>query len=400
MFSNLYTYLQFGNEYCGIEHTSVNQESSIVSTVLKKTKKEVDIEAFLQARTIKDLSGQLQKKQHAYLVVNDNQVLSKIIESDGADDIQLVNKAFPNINLKDFYFEIIKQVNTHFISISRKAHIDELVSKYKSNGIQIIDFSLGNSIFSNVSAFIDTEEVRTSNAEIILKERGIKTIEKIESSETKTYDINGLQVDNQRLLSLSGALSAILRKQESKTNFGAQKQSLQDDYKQSRFFTQFSKAGLVFILGLLLINFFVFNNYFDKVNSLQATSQINQTTKAKVLGMSEKVIKVEKMVNDMLEGSSSMSSFYINAIIQSLPNSVLLSELNYQPLIKRIKADTPIEVDKANIIVSGASNNSEAFLTWLTLLENYSWIKKTEIIEYGSDSGRRSDFNIKIIIND
>ncbi|WP_308990634.1 hypothetical protein QLS71_004040 [Mariniflexile litorale] len=158
------------------------------------------------------------------------------------------------------------------------------------------------------------------------------------------------------------------------------------------------KFGLVFILIGLLFNFFVFNYYFEAVHSLQQTSQINQTTKQKLLELNGSVNKSQKMVDDMLKSSSSKSSFYVNAVIQGLPNSILLTEVNYQPLLKRIKSGQSIETDHNTMLVSGESNHSESFSKWIADLEVIDWVEKVEILHYEDTSTLVSNFSLKLII--
>lgn len=130
---------------------------------------------------------------------------------------------------------------------------------------------------------------------------------------------------------------------------------------------------MAILLGILLINFFLFNHYYSAVNELQQTSQINKS-------------------------SSSKSSFYVNAIIESLPTTILLSELNYQPLLKRIKAEKAIENEVNTILISGASTRSVSFSKWITSLEFFDWTRSVEILSYKDISKSTSDFSIKLKI--
>ena len=50
-------------------------------------------------------------------VKRNNLLLSKQIKTKQLEEDQLVYKAFPNINLNDFYYEIVTQNTSHFISI-------------------------------------------------------------------------------------------------------------------------------------------------------------------------------------------------------------------------------------------------------------------------------------------
>lgn len=400
MLNTISTYLQFGNYFCGIEHTTKNSKDIIVASLIKKSKKEIDIERVIEGFTIEEVTQKLPKKQHAVLILNDNNVLSKSIESEQSDNLKLVYKAFPNINIDDFYFEILHQNKTCFISLCRKQYVDDLIQSYREKGVSILKFSLGNTLISTVLEFVDLGHINTSNAIISINNNQIQHIEKTKSSELIHYDINGIQTSNSEVLSLSGALQIVLQANNSQTNFEKKKQTLFNHYKQTHFFSQFLKSGLVFILGLLLINYLIFSHYFNSVNELTELSEVNQGTKSTFLNLNTIVSKKQKRVDDLLKSNASKSSFYLNTIIQDLPNSILLSEFNYQPIKKRIKKGVPIEVTFNSITVSGTSSNSDIFSKWIAEIEEFNWTHNVSIIHYGSTSNTTSDFTIKIIITD
>ena len=401
MLNDITTYLQFRNRYCGIEHTSKKGLDKLYITLLKKIKKQVDVESHFEESSIKGMSEKLPKNQHAVLIINNQNVLTKKVESDQIEKLKLVYKAFPNINPEDFYYEVLQQKTIHFVSICRKLYIGELLEEYGDNGIPIIDIVLGNQLVSGVSNFISSKSIYTSNARISIEDNSITNIENIGEFESKEFNINGLKVTSNYLLSLSAVLRVILNSYTPNTNFDAHKILLENDYKQSRFFNLFVKFALIFLLGLLMTNFFFFNHYFNGINSLQQTAQINQTTKHKVLLLDESVTKTQKMVDDMLQSSSSKSSFYTNTIIHGLPNSILLSEFNYQPLLKRIKPEQSIESNSDTILISGTSTNSELFSSWIANLEINSWVNKVEILSYQDISRLNSNFSIKLkVVNE
>jgi Tfp pilus assembly protein PilN len=400
MLKDITTYLQFGNRFCGIEHTSENGQDKLYVTLLKKTKKEVDIEKSFNTTTIGALADKLPKNQHAVLIINNEHVLTKKIESDVNNDLKLVYKAFPNIKLDEFYYEVLIQKSIHFVSICRKTDIETLINEYKNVGVYIIDISLGNTVVFSICEFINSKTILTSNAHIIIEDNSIIAIDKAVKIIQTDYDVKGIKISNNWLLSFSGVLALILNNHYPYTNIEEYKWLLVNEYKQSHFFTQFLKLGLIFILGLLLINFFFFNHYFNTVNDLQQISQINQTTKNKVLELNQTVSKTQKMVDDMLKSSSSKSSFYVNAIAESVPNTILLSELNYQPLLKRIKAEQPIENNLNAILISGTSNSSESYSKWIADLESIDWVTKVEILSYADVSKSTSDFSIKLNLID
>ncbi len=400
MFEYLKSYLLYGNQFCGVEHTTNNDEPIIYASVLKKTKKAVDISEVFTLPSIKDLTERLSKKQHVFLIVNNDHVLTKTIKSEQTDDLKLVNKAFPNINASDFYYEILKQDTNYFVSICRQSYVDGLIESYTENGLYILNFSLGNSILTNIIKYIDDPIIFTSNTAIANNNGFITSIDFNSTIQKEQYNINGLTTLNSHVLSLSGALSPILNSYQSVVNYKNQRNNLASTYKQIRFFNQFFKISLIFILGVLLVNFLFFNFYFEKVEALNETSQINQAAKEKIVKLNETVSKLQKTTDDMLKSSSSKSSFYINTIVNSLPESILLSEINYQPLEKKIKKDKTILLRKNTIIVSGDSNSSLLYSEWISTLENMDWVNNIEVLDYSDVKTTVSHFSIKINMTD
>lgn len=400
MLKRLQTYLEYGNRFCGIEQTALYGEDIHYVTVLKKSKKQLNIQSTFHVTSLDALHTKLEKKQHVFLIINNDQVLTKRIESTQTEIQKLVYTAFPNINLEDFLCEIYTQEHSQFVSICRKTYVEKLISQYKNIGISIINIALGNSAIASISGFIGSETFFTSNASLLIKNKTIEQIKKLDHIAPIDYNINGLLVNNTQVLSLSGALDPLLHGFQPITNFDDLKGTLKKEHVQSRTFSLFLKTGLTAILSVLLINFFVFNYYFNKVNTLKQTSQINQTTKQNLLKLNKEVSKSQKMVEDMLKGSSSKSSFYANTIIQSLPQSVLLTAFNYQPILKRIKKEQHITINTNTILISGASNNSAQFSIWLADLETVKWIQQVDILNYEDTSKSKSNFGIKLTIVD
>ena len=397
MLNTFWTYLHYGKRFCGVEHSTDYEEEILNATVLIQTKKELNISASFKENTIEGLVKKLPKHQHLVLIVNNEKVLSKTIETKQTEALKLVYSAFPNINLEDFYFEIHSQKNTHFINICRKDYITTLIETYDKHKLSILNISLGNHSLSNLFEFIHEKTIYSSNAKITLKNNELIQIEK-GSVISESYDVNGSNVTNDQMLSFSGALQPILKNNSTNTNFVTEKNRLEDSYKQTRFFNLFIKFGGLFILGLLLINFLFFNHYFNSVNKLAQVSEINQVTKNQITVLNESVSKKMKLVDDLLKSNGSKSSFYSHTIIQSLPKTILLSDYHYQPLLRRIKEELPIELNTNHIVISGSCIKSADFSEWINHLEKMEWIAKVSILEYRNTNSKKSNFKISISI--
>ena len=178
MLNIIWTYLQYGKHFCGVELSTQNQTEILNATVLLQSKKELNISASFKENTVESLSKKLSKHQHIVLIVNNDKVLSKTIENKQTDALKLVYSAFPNINLEDFYFEVLSQKNTHFINICRKDYINTLVETYAKHQLLILNISLGNHSLSNLVGFLHEKTIYSSNAKITLENDDIIQIEK------------------------------------------------------------------------------------------------------------------------------------------------------------------------------------------------------------------------------
>jgi len=397
MLHKFITYLILGKRFCGIEISSRNSKDTFLVTSLRKRKKELTIDMQFEVESVDLIAEKLPKKQHVFLIVNTNHVLFKKVTTSNTNQNAILNGAFPNINTHDFYYEIISgNNNTSFIALCRKNYVDTIIDDFKAKNIFVTSFSLSNNLITEITNFVTLKSIQSSNAQVTL-DGEIKDVNITDTiNKQEEYDVNGLLTANKYILSLSGALTAFLNTNNRISNSEEKINSLFQDFKHQILFKKGLQGSLIVFLVALLLNFFLFNHYFSKVNELQQTSQVNTINKNAVLSLDKKLKKTEKIATDILKSSASKSSFYVNEIIKLIPNSILLSELNYQPLQKRIKKNQNILIQNNTIIISGVSSESESFSNWIKQLENYEWVKTVDIHDYSDTSTSRTEFSIKL----
>jgi hypothetical protein len=392
------SYLTYGNHFYSVEQTQINDEICYYGIELKRSKNQVEVVKSFQFNQLKDASTHIPKHKPVALVINNNFVITKKIESRETDDLKLLHTAFPNIKINDFYYEILKQDSIHFVSICRKLYLYDLLKEFQTHHISFIDFSLGNLILSTISELIPEDSICTNNANIKKENNQIISINANLHPVEVFYEFNDTILNNSNLLNFSSALGLITKVKKTEFFFGSKQKVALTHFKEKQFFNQFMKIGLSSLFILLLVNFFLFNNYYTKVNKLRGTAEVLITSKTKLVSLNDKVQKTQKVLEDILKSNSSKSSFYLDAFTQSLPNSILMSEFNYQPLSRKIKDNKPIENDTNTILVSGSTLESITLSEWISKLESFSWIKKIEIINFEDTSKSSSEFTLKVSI--
>ena len=255
-------------------------------------------------------------------------------------------------------------------------------------------------MLSSIANLISEKVIYTTNATVTKEDNQIHSIHVAENLTESSYTFNDTNLTNNELLNFSSALSLITNAKQTVSAFNNKEQVLLSRFKEKRFFTQFTKIGLSFLFMTLLINFFLFSNYYDKANRLRETSQVLETSKSNIMSLSTKVKKSQKLVEDVLKTNASRSSFYADALIKDIPESIVLTQLNYQPLLKKIKADKPIDNDANIIIVSGTSSERILVPEWISTLETMNWIQYIEILSFDDTQKSTSSFSFKIHIQD
>lgn len=385
----------YGNTYCAIEHSFVNDKRCFNVLVLTYKKKTLEIASSQSFGNLQEVIDKLPKQQHVFVIINTNKVLSKKIE--GVHELtKAVSSAFPNIKSEDFAIEILPQQTHSFVSICRNQDVEDILDAYAKYKINVIGYSLGNNSVATLVPYSIDELIQTANSEINVKESIISSITKRKNIKNELYEINGLKINSASILPLSGILSYYANVNLTKVSYAKIITKLKDDYKQKRIFTNAIKIGLGFIFLVLIVNFLIFSNYRDQIIMLKGEQQVNEKYKEALVSLNQEVAKKRNLVVDISSTAVSKVSYYMDELASSLPNSILLSHIQYQPLQKSIKAGKEIEVAQHTILVSGNSNKSEDFSTWIADLENQDWVDNVFVLEYGIGKKSKTAFKLHL----
>lgn len=385
----------FGKHYLGVEFFTMGNEDRIAFLQLDRKKNELVIarnEIFESAET-------LEKEKSKFplsLVINNKNVLQKEIEGTESNDKKLLHKAFPNITIADFYFEIIHFDNKSIISICRKTYVDELIDSL-SDTFRIASISLGISPVKQLVNFNIPEKIYTNSQIINFGSEG-QLLNSLVDTSSQFCNINELDIQSAYILSFSGILQMLFKNEVSSGNIKELSQKLIEDFRQKSFFELGLKTAIGFILCLLLINFLVFNHYFKKANHLTETASLNKAGIENVVKLKNRIKDKEQKLEDFSIQSASKSSLKINEIVKNIPSSLLLSEITYYPLQKKVKENEAIIVEDKIINVTGNTLNNEAFTHWIEQTEKLDWIERIVITSFGRDTENKTSFEIKIFI--
>lgn len=400
MVTKLRTYLKEGFTYSGLEISESEKGQAYFLLELKKSKGELLITNKKELASLEELPAFIQKKYPIFLCINTDDILTKKVEAPQATNAEaIVNQAFPNIDLNNFYYEIIQLSNNPIVTLSRKESVDSILKKLQDLKVKISTFSLGVSAIENVIPYLEETTLNVSNFEINLIDKNIASLVSVEEVNKQLYTINGLELSSSYLLSFSQILGN-LNQHASNTNFAEVTENLKWEFKNFRIFNQVLKIALAFFIALLLGNFFVYNSYHEEVGNLKAAMEATSSKKDELTFLDASVKRKQERVETLSNSSNSKATFYLDLFAQRIPTSILLSEIKYQPLAKPVRESKPILLENGTILVSGISKDVNAFSFWVEDLEKQEWINSVETLDYDYAGKSTSNFLIEIGFNE
>ncbi|WP_108867458.1 hypothetical protein [Aquimarina aquimarini] len=397
MRSLLSSYNPIGKTLVALEYSIQQEELVVFGLELVQKKGELNIAQTFTLKELEKLQSVLKTTAGVHLVITDDQVLYKEVFNTGTD-AEVVGEAFPNLNLNDFYYQILRSTEKSFIAVSRKEYVENCIQEFKGIKGKIVTISLGALATIALAAYAEGEILHSHTVAIGFKNEEIISINTKKEEVIEHYTIEGLAFSSTHTLSLATALDAVIKNNKISGNLDARNKKLQKAYKESRFFKNTLQIGVGFLLVALLINFFVFNANYKKWQGLQEELQVYTVQKEQITNKQAEVTTKEALVESILATGFSKSSWFINSIVQAQPSTIILTSFAYQPLKKPIRKDKSIILEKEMIAISGTSIDKSDFTIWLRTIEGLEFVDSVTITQYGINKKNTSDFELTINI--
>lgn len=375
----------YGRTHYAIEHIGTNEDVSILVLQVKDQKGELNITETVTTSGVEKIKELFPKLKSANLVVNNNQVLQKtVISNSNLADSALLNEAFPNIDLNVFYYEITRGLDKAFIYICRKEYVETLIEDYKTKHIFITQWSLGNSSLDSVIPLLNGQgEINSKSSVVEYADGYINSIKSIQSNEKVhlSYQIESLEVDGNQINALGTVLRSLggVDEQRSSSNYISTEEVRQSSFKQHRFYEIGLPAAIGILLLIFLVNFLFYNHYYQEVSMLDEIGDANVLQKQLLAKKDSIVVQKQKLFEDVIESSSSSSSFYIDQVIREMPETILLEQLQYHPILKKIRKGKPIVLEDNIISIRGVTRVNNDISSWISTIENMDFTNKISI---------------------
>ncbi|MBS7256710.1 general secretion pathway protein [Flavobacterium branchiicola] len=388
--------LLLGKRYIGVEHFSLNNEDKVALLLVEKKKEGLIIAQKDRVSYNGKIAEKWDVKLPFFLIINSNQVIQKEVLGIEPSDEKLLYKSFPNTNWDEFYYEIWRLKTKSVIAIARKSYVNKLLENYANQKIIIAGISLGVCCVADIMGYTEEDNLYTNQQCISKEGNQIISLNSLES--TVTYTINDLQIENRQLLPFSGILRLLLNNSLNTGSVLSYSEELYDSYNQKTFFNKAIKIVIGIILGILLLNFIFFTHYYKLAQESSEILLVNKSSIEDVSKIKQRIIVKEEKVKNINGRMTSRSSLIINEIANKVPSSILLTELTFNPLEKKVKNDEPIVTTDKIIAISGTTVTNQDFTKWVEDVEKLNWVDKVLITHFGKNENNETTFSINLTL--
>ncbi|WP_417887125.1 PilN domain-containing protein [Zunongwangia sp.] len=373
--------LKYGKNYAVINHIlNNNSEKSFLSycSTASLVKNEFQLTTNAIVSSSKELERILKKIKHAYIIISSDKVLIRKIEKPSNNSISLLDKAFPNLNKDDFFYETLEEGNYVFVAICRKSEVIEIIEFYKKYNIFCINLSFvffKTSILKKVlpENFIAGQFSIKTKQQIITNYEYVEDITDLDTKYKIGEDlINSVFLPNVCAFSVyfEKAIDPDLETYLSKNRTHA---------IQNKILKTGLPIGLGIILFILLINTIIYTHYFNKLENLKINQQYEI---AKLNNYKSLEKEIDSLNHDLLQLNNKQlypPSYVINRIIAVVPTSISIFNLSYQPILKRIENNSSIQLKKNSIDIQGNTSDPTSVSLYLNQLENEPFVSEVKI---------------------
>ncbi|OFY82848.1 MAG: hypothetical protein A3F72_01820 [Bacteroidetes bacterium RIFCSPLOWO2_12_FULL_35_15] len=367
--------------------------------VLKKEKTNIITEK--QKEGIKDfdeLATHIDPKLPLVVLLNGKGIIHKkvtFVENDTA--ATLLNKVLPNAKLTEFSIQQTPINSTQvFVSVIRTNVLNDIIEELSKRKLTAISgFFLGPFVITDLLPLMDNKMIvkdhfQVGNFLLQIQEQQITEI--TNTSEDKSGDsilIGDDRIPLKLVFPFAAALSYFILNNESQgivDSIGID--NLKQEFKQKKKFEFRGWALLIATLLVLLVNYFVFDNYWSKSNKITAELAINQSAIERYDTLKKEFAQKKEFLeqNGLLENSR--TSFYIDRLAATLPSAIQWTEVNVHPLKKKQTNEEEQELffEKKSIMITGNCQRSTVLNDWMKEIKKANWISNVNLLNYSQDN--------------
>jgi hypothetical protein len=144
---------------------------------------------------------------------------------------------------------------------------------------------------------------------------------------------------------------------------------------------------LIFFFTILLINYLIFDNYWNKKNELMAAVTLNQGELEKLESLKRQYAEKQTFLSKAGLLEVSKTSFYADQIAIDMPEQISLTGININPMEKKTNEseEEGYFFIPRTVGIKGTCNKSAYVSEWINILKKKNWLNQVILINFNQD---------------
>lgn len=385
-----------------VEISSINKYFYSL-TILSREKEDINFQfPVLESADINEITNFIPKETPIGLVINGKGILYKSLNiQNEANDKYILKQILPDANTDEFYLQkCITETNENnckaIISLARKESIDTIVETFSNIGF-VVGLSIGPFIFNNIISLLpSTDDIAYKNLIIKILSSNISDYEHQEGKQSYTIKLNDQDINTTFLPSLALGITFLTDKNFRFTEFHTTLHQYEEyTFKQKGI--KIIKYSLLGIFTSLLISYLLFDTFYSKTESLRTEMAQKEQICSELETLRNSYNSKSRFLKESGLLKQTKISFHLDKIAETIPSTIVLDEIDVNPLQKNIGQKKTMKFEKDVIIIKGSSKDSYIFNQWVKELKAISSFNDVNILQYefkGKES--KAYFSIKI----
>ena len=399
-FNSIYNQI-LGNRYVGLSIWLLEGGFKAYGVEVIKRKDEYKIDkTFEFSEKIEELKELVIGEYPLILNIDGAGIIHKNAQKQNIDQEQIEQSLFPGLNLSDFFVQKhINTNNTGYVSIANRSKILSIIEELKTIGFFTVDLSLGLFSIENYLSYItyENEEIRISNWDVSLEDNLISKLSKTDNPQKYYINFQDEQVDSYMLVPYCSTISYHLNNHTVISDF-PELQKFKKESKFRRYYISVVFIAPIILLVGLLINFSFYSHFNSQLESSKINYALNRSTLSELEKLEKSLDSKQKFIKESLIGSSSADIKYCDRIALSLSKDIVLTRMEVNPLLFKIKKDKEVKFNTNLIKIEGEASKESSIRNWIDALNSESWIREVKITNFVNEDKKPITFALKIFI--
>ena len=389
--------------YAAIEIVRKEGDANIYSLLLlQKTESSlVILEKREGVENLNDFSFLVKKKIPVVLTISGLGVLLRKIDGvPSVDRDQLITQILPNSNPDAFIVQYNKNNSgVLFCSLIRKKIVEEICQEFIDFGLFVLHVGVG--IFTIVDLVPMFEEgvskVNTQEYKLVFKGEDLVDFTKMKNKQNNIYSLGGVEIEGDYLVSFANVFRYfVLKVRTCHLDILINQEVELKSYKLIRKYLKLLVAALFLIL---IANYVLQFNLDQKIRKADTDLFASRELLNEHISLVKLLNQKKEAVLALGISTESFISVIIDKMGQELPSSVYLSEMIFNPRMKKAKEGKLFPNN--TLVVTGKSSNVKDLNTWISKIEKIEKVKTVKLTDYLFDKKENlAEFNLLLTIAD